>query len=261
MASNYSAQMYEVMHASFDPGDIDWYRARAKVADGPVLELGAGTGRTLLPIARDGVVIDGLELDAGMRDFLQAKLARESDAVHQRVRVIAGDMRDFQVGTTYALITIPYRAFLHNTTEADRAACLQCCMEHLQPGGMLAMNVFHPSLTFMSHNRGEREGIWRWREEQPHPDGGFVCLTDATKYDSIRQIVHARLRYDHYDEAGRLLNTFMQRLEIAYLYPGDVHAILQRAGFIDITIEGGFEGKPLDDDGSEMAITARKPAS
>ncbi len=48
--------------------DIAFYTQLARAAAGPVLELGSGTGRTLIPSARAGAVITGLDISKDMLD-------------------------------------------------------------------------------------------------------------------------------------------------------------------------------------------------
>jgi len=258
--SEYDPDLYDAIYPGSLDGDLEWYRALAEDAGAPVLELGAGTGRTVIPIARAGIEIDALELDVGMLARLEQRLAEEPEEVRQHVRLIPGDMRRFRLPRTYTLIQIPFRGFLHNITGEEQLTCLRCCRDHLRPGGLLALNVFHPSLDIMSENRGALAGVWRWDGEATHPDGGVVICSQTTRYNTPRQRLTARLRFEHFDENGSLVHCHLQRLEVAYLYPGDVRALLEQAGFTDITIDGGFDGRPFANDGDELVIRARKPA-
>src|SRR5690606_5124451 len=95
-----------------------------------------------------------------MLDRLRQNLADEPEAVRQRVTLYQGDMRSFELGRRYGVIQIPYRAFLHNLTRADQLACLERCRAHLAPSGMLAFNLFHPSLRFMANNHDAFAGLW-----------------------------------------------------------------------------------------------------
>ena len=126
--------------------DIAFYVAAAEEFGGPVLELGCGTGRVLLPTARAGLSIVGLDRSAAMLDICRGKLAGEAEAVRQRATLLAGDMRSFDLGRRFALVTIPFRPFQHLLTVADQLACLDCIRQHLAPGGTLVFDVFNPLL-------------------------------------------------------------------------------------------------------------------
>jgi SAM-dependent methyltransferase len=258
MAVTYEPDLYDVTIPGSFLGDIEWYRQKARDCGSPILELGAGTGRITLPIAEDGGLIYALDADPGMLSSLQRKRARLPPEVQQRIVVIEGDMRDFHLDERFALIMSPFRAFLHNVTEQDQLACLRCVREHLRPGGRFAFNVFHPSLEFMAQHAGALAGVWRWHETCPLQDGGHVVRSDANRYDTVRQHVHSLHRYEEYGPDGILRRTFLHRLEVAYLYPPQIQHLLERTGFREIQIAGGFDGRPFASDIDELVVEAAR---
>ncbi len=256
----YRADLYDVVTPSTFLGDVDWYRRKALECGGPVLELGAGTGRVTLALAEAGVAIHALDASEAMLETLAAKLAARPQEVRTRVTVVRGDMRTFNLPQRFALIIAPYRAFLHNVTEEDQLACLSRVRLHLRPGGRVAFNVFHPSLEFMARHAGPLAGVWRWISNHQLPEGGFLVRSEANKYDTVRQVVHAQHRYEEYTADGTLARTSLHRLELAYLYPADIRRLLMQAGFHDITISGGFTDRQFSDDGDELVVQASLPA-
>jgi SAM-dependent methyltransferase len=252
----YRPDLYDVVTPPSLQGDVEWYRARAEASGGPVLELGAGTGRVTLPIAEAGVSIHALDSSREMRDALAARLAARPQHVRDRVTLVAADMRTFDLPERFALVISPFRAFLHNITDADRLATLARVRHHLRPGGRLAFNVFHPSLEYMSHHAGPLAGTWRWIGNFALPAGGFVARSEANRYDTVRQIVHSQHRYEEYDDTGVLVRTTVHRLALAYLYRGDLEHLLTRAGFTGISIKGGFAGREFSDDTDELVVEA-----
>lgn len=258
MSATYDPETYDLLIPSSFGGDVEWYRRLARESDGPVLELGAGTGRVTIPIAQDGAAIWALDANGGMLDVLRGKVAHLPDPVRSRVRVVEGDMRSFALDREFALVIIPFRAFLHNLTADDQLACLRAVHAHLAAGGRLALNFFHPSLEFMARHAGALEGVWRWVGTHTRDDGRYVVRSEATMYDTVRRRVHSHHRYEEYGADGLLTRTFLQRLELAYVYPDDIRHLLDRAGFADITIAGGFDGRPFQHDMDELVITATK---
>src|SRR5687768_8278973 len=112
-------------------GDVAFYVAEAVASGSPVLELGCGTGRILLPVAAAGVDIVGLDASADMLAFARGKLARRPADIQRRARLIHGDMRDFALPQSFSLVTIPYRAFLHNLGVEDQLRTLAAVGRHL----------------------------------------------------------------------------------------------------------------------------------
>jgi SAM-dependent methyltransferase len=254
--SSYHPDLYDIVTPGSFRGDAEWYRAKARDCGGPVLELGAGTGRITLQIAQDGVLVHALDADGAMLDALRRKLAAQPPPVRDRVVVIVGDMRAFTLTERFPLVIAPFRAFLHNLTEADQLACLNRIREHLAPGGRFAFNVFHPSLEYMAQHAGAMAGVWRWAGTFPRPDGGCVVRSDANRYDTPKQLVHSHHRYDEYAPDGTLTRSSLHRLELAYLYPPDLRRLLNQAGFRSIQIYGGFDGRPFGSDTDELVIEA-----
>jgi len=253
----YHPRLYDAVTPPSFAGDVEWYRRKGREAAGPVLELGAGTGRITLPLAQDGVVVHALDADARMLEALRTKVASEPPDVRDRITFVEADMRSFELPQRFALVIAPFRAFLHNVTEQDQLACLMRVREHLRPDGAFAFNVFHPSLEFMSQNAGALTGVWRARGVFDRPGGGYVVRSEATRYDTVRQRLESLHRYEEYGADAVLVRTSLHRLELAYLYPADIERLLKRAGFTDIHIAGGFDGRPFSHDMDELVIEAR----
>jgi SAM-dependent methyltransferase len=257
----YRPDLYDVVTPASLQGDVEWYRRKAETCGGPVLELGAGTGRVTLAIAEAGIPIHALDSSRTMLDALAAKLAAGPQILRDRVTLVCGDMRTFDLPERFALVISPFRAFLHNVTDEDRLATLARVRHHLRPGGRLALNVYHPSLLYMSRHAGPLEGVWRWAGNYPLPGGGFVARSEANRYDTVKQVVHSQHRYEEYDAGGVLSRTTLQRLTLAYLYQGDIEHLLARAGFTGVTISGGFGGRAFSDDTDELVIEATSPGT
>jgi SAM-dependent methyltransferase len=258
MGGTYDPELYDLATPDAFRGDVDWYRRKAQESGGPILELGAGTGRITLPIAQDGIAIHALDVHRGMLAVLRRKIAALPEDVQERITVTEGDMRAFQANVKFALIIIPFRAFLHNLTADDQLACLQRAHEHLRPGGRLAFNVFHPSLAFMAQHAGALEGVWRWAATHPGSGGSCVVRSEANRYDTVQQRVFSQHRYEEYDAEGNLTRTFLHRLELAYLYPADIRRLLEQSGFDEVQIAGGFTGEPFANDTDELVVEAKR---
>ena len=252
----YEPEFYDLLTKESLNGDAEWYRRKAKECGGPVLELGCGTGRIAIPMAQDGAVVYALDADAEMLAALQRKAATLPEEVQKRIVTVIGDMRSFVLEERFALIISPFRAFLHNLTTEDQLACLHKVHQHLRPGGRVAFNVFHPSLEFMAQCAGALAGVWRCTGNFSLNDGGLALRSESNRYDTVRQRVVSLQRYELYGADGNLKRTFLQRLELAYLYPADLRRLLTESGFDQIEIAGGFDGRPLMNDQDELVIEA-----
>src|SRR5262245_56439435 len=126
--------------------DVAFFLDEAVGAGGPVLELGCGTGRVLIPIARAGVEIVGVDASAPMLNICRDRLLQELEAVQARVTLVHADMRSFALDRRFTLATIPFRPFQHLLTVDDQLACLSAIRRHLVDGGRLILDLFNPSL-------------------------------------------------------------------------------------------------------------------
>jgi hypothetical protein len=194
-----------------------------------------------------------------MLGTLRRKAAALAPGVQQRLSIVEGDMRSYELRERFALVIIPFRAFLHNLTWDDQLACLRAAYTHLKPAGSIAFNVFHPSLELMGQNSGALAGVWRWTSTHPREGGGTIVRSDANRYDTVRQRVQSMLRFELFDADGNLTRTYLQRLELAYLHRGDIARLLEQAGFRDITIAGDFTARPLEHDADELVVEAVRP--
>ncbi len=133
-------QDYEILRN--EGGDVRYYRELARACGGPVLEVACGTGRVLLPIARDGLEITGVDPSEPMLRAFQDKLAQEPAAVRERVQVLPGHFASIPADGPYALVYSAFRAFQHLDTREQKVAALREMARVLAPGGTLAFDVF-----------------------------------------------------------------------------------------------------------------------
>ena len=256
-SQTYQPDLYDLVTPASVGGDVEWYLRKAIEADGPVLELGAGTGRVTVALARAGVTVHALDANPGMLDVLRRKLAELPADVRRHVTVVHADMQTFQLPERFALVIAPFRAILHNLTDDDQLACLRRVHAHLLEGGQFAFNVFHPSLEIMARHVGPLAGIWRWVGTFERPDGGWVVRSEANRFDTVGRRIHSQHRFEEFGADGVLERTTLHRLELAYLYPPDLRRLLEQAGFSAVTISGGFAGAPFQSDTDELVVEAR----
>jgi len=103
------ARLYDQVIPYRERPDVEFFVEEAVASGGPVLEIGCGTGRVLLPTAQAGIPITGLDLSSHMLDVCRQALKNEAPEIQSRVTLVEGDMRDFDLGGTYQLITSPFR--------------------------------------------------------------------------------------------------------------------------------------------------------
>jgi SAM-dependent methyltransferase len=236
------ARLYDQVIPYRERPDVDFFVEEALESGGPVLEVGSGTGRVLIPTARAGVPITGLDLSTHMLDVCREDLKKEPPEVQDRITLVEGDMRDFDLGGTYKLVTSPFRPFQHLLTVEDQLRCLKCIHRHLEPGGVFILDIFNPSLTGLTaNNLGQEVGA---EPEFTTPDGIKVRRFNKTNArDLHNQILDVELIYYLTHPAGqeeRIVHAFQMR----YLFRFEAEHLLARAGFEILDLYADYQRSP-----------------
>ena len=254
------ADLYDHVVPYRDRPDVAFFVEVASKTGPPVLEVGCGTGRVLIPTARAGIDIVGLDLSPRMLETCRERLHDEPAAVQSRVRLVEGDMRSFDLGQTFALVTMPFRPFQHLLTVQDQISCLECVRRHLADGGTFVFDVFNPSLdALVNRPVGEEFG------EEPEfrmPDGRRVVRRHKTvAHDRFNQVSDFELIHyvGHVDgREERLVHAFRLR----YLFRFEVEHLLARFGFAIEHVYAGYDKSPYGSTyPGELIFVARRSAA
>lgn len=251
------ADLYDYIVPYRTRPDVDFFVEAALKSGGPVLEVGCGTGRILIPTARAGVEIVGLDLSPHMLEVCKERVRKEPNPVQSKIRLVRADMRGFDLGTTFNLVTLPFRPFQHLTTVADQLSCLKSIHRHLIDGGRMILDIFNPSLeALVQVELGKEFGD---EPEFSSPDGRRVlrCHKIVSR-DPFAQINQIELVYyiTHPDgRKERLTHAFPMR----YLFRYEAEHLLVRGGFEVETVYADYDKSPYGSKyPGELLIVARK---
>jgi len=230
--------------------DIGFYVEEAKAARGPVLELGSGTGRILLPIARAGATIVGLDSSSNMLERCRQKLAAESAAVQGRVTLQQRDIHDFDLGERFPLIIAPFRVVQHLTTVDEQLRFLAAVARHLAPNGRFAFDVFNPYFAKLV----EADGVEREDTPAQRLSDGRT-LRRAYRIARVRwvdQVSESELIY--YVDGKR----YVQAFEMRWYLAAELQHLLARSGFLVRAMYGDFARGPVVDGCPELVVLAER---
>ncbi len=256
--SAYDPELYDQAYSDYTR-DVEFYVGIATQAGGPVLELGAGTGRLSLALARAGFEVVAVDNSPAMLARLRAKLEEQPRSIQENVSVVEADMSAYVHNIAFGAVVLPFRVFLHNLDLSSQLRCLRACYAYVRPGGIVALDVFHPSLDSSMASQEPFSRVWRWTDDFECAAGGRILLSEATEYDVQSQRLTSWHRYERIGNDGHLARTFAQKLELAYLYPNDLHRLFVEAGFGKVVLHGDFEGGAVGDGGEEIVAQARRP--
>lgn len=233
------ALIYNTYYESRTEDDRDFYRSLAVDADGPVLEVGCGTGRIHLDLLQAGVDIDGIDLSSRMLDILR----EQATAKGLNPDVRQADVTTFEPARKYDLVIVPFRAFLRLQTVDEQLAALKQIYRALVPGGRLVLNVFTPSFDVICEEYGE------WKKENVELDGEIYTYRWKTEFsDEIQQI--ATVRSVLIDEDGDTV--FNAGADLSLISKREFELLFRLSPFEEWSVSGGFDGGSLKSTDQEM---------
>jgi SAM-dependent methyltransferase len=211
--------------------DAAWYVSLAAEATEPIVELGIGTGRIAIPIAREtGKRVIGFDSSPAM---LAVGRERAGDLP---IEFREGDMRDLDLDVPVDLVICPFRALLHLPTWTDRRRTFERVAAALESGGRFAFNVFAFSGEVAARLNGARREL-----------GESWEIPRYAWADSRIDITRGRGD----EEVGNLRLWWIGRSEF--------EGLIDVAGLEVEALYGWFDGRPYDDSSLEMVWIARKP--
>jgi SAM-dependent methyltransferase len=246
----WTAEQYDAQTTWPNP-DLPLYLEMAAESPGRVLELACGTGRLLLPLARQGATVTGLDISPHMLAVARRKLAAEPEEVQARVTLVEGDMSRFALPHAYGLILIAFRSFQALLTRSDQRGCLECCAKHLLPDGRLVINVFHPWLSkLVAQKRIEQN-------EYTGPNGETVKAVSRVQFDFAEQSLTSHITYEVTSKAGER-RSHEHVLRLRYFFRFESEWMLEACGFEVEALYGDFARSPFTTESPEMVFVARR---
>ncbi|MFX1253146.1 MAG: class I SAM-dependent methyltransferase [Promethearchaeota archaeon] len=259
------SEYYETGAALYDywatglKGDVQFYVEEAQKAGSPVLELGCGTGRILIPAAEAGIEIVGLDKSPDMLSIAEKKVLNLIPTVKDRIQLVEGDMNQFSFEKRFKLIIIPYRAFLHLMTPEDQRQALHCINRHLSEDGRLVFNIFDPKIEIIAAHFGSLGSSLKKVNEFIHPETkNRVVVWDTRQYDLEQQTIDQYTIFEELDQKGTVISKMYSRLNLRYLYRYEMQYLLELCGFEIEALYGDFQRGPFCHGGEQIWIARKK---
>ena len=246
-----SAAYYDLQYG-FGPddppwADVDWFRSIASGGSGPVLELGCGSGRIAVALARDGHSVVGLDRSKAML----ARAAERAAGAGVQLELVQNDLCDFALGRRFTLAIVPFNTFLM-VAPADRRACLSRIREHLAPEGLVALDVFQPDPERIA---GVDGGVVEEGSAVDPRTGERLTFFTSTRA-TVDRTVHT-LRVDAVGTDG-IVHRHERVLTLHFLYRHEAELLLEGAGFEILSLHGDGEGTTADEHSPRLLIVARR---
>ena len=245
------ARFYDEDYRHYDD-DVDAIVHLALEMDGPVLELGCGTGRLLLPLAATGLPITGVDISPALLEQARLKLAKAAQG--NKVTLVQGDLRELALDKRdFAFAFCTSNTLMHLADPADQLAALMAAAAHLRPGGLLLLDLFHPDLARLMEVQGLAEVADQWVRE----DGTEVIKWSVRTVDLAEQLQETIFIYEEIMPDGTVRRT-RGPFTLRFLWRNEAELMLRLAGRQGETGWGDFEGTPYDNQSEHLVLLATK---
>ncbi len=224
--------------------DVPFWRRLAKSADGPVLELGCGTGRVSRPLAKAGVDLVGIDRSAPMLARAVAK-----SPTRQLAKFVRGDIRSLPFADeSFATVIAPYGILQSLTKPRDLTATLASVARVLAAGGTFGIDLVPDVPKWQEYeNRVQLRGKAR---------GAHLTLRESVRQDRARRLTTFEQTY--LERRGTHTREHHFELVFRTVSVPQMARHLARAGFAVQAVLGDYRGREWDDRADVWIILARK---
>jgi len=254
------AHYYDLENAAFTE-DLSFWFELADRYGAPILEIGCGTGRVMLPLVQRGYAVVGIDNSPEMLRCLEDKITVGGKAVWPTPPVwVSAEMQEFTVlapeggPQLFRLAIVPFNTFMHLLTSAAQMAALRCWRRHLLPGAGLALDLPNPGEVYAAPEQG-------LMLERTFPDGeAMVQQFSWLQLDRAAQLAHITWLYDVVAREGNVKRLVVP-MTLRYTFPAEMRLLLEVCGFRLVHLYGNYDGTPFADGQPRMLVVAEATES
>jgi len=241
--------------------DVPFWRRVASTANGPVLELGCGTGRVTVPLAKAGVNIVGIDRSAAMLERMpRTQRIPQAQRIPRpripripnpksRIPVVRGDIRALPFADrSFPMVIAPYGILQSLTRPGDLTAALASVARIVVPGGMFGVDLVPDVPNWREyHDRVQLRG---------RAGAAHLTLVESVSQDRKRRLTTFEQRY--IERRGRRTREHRFELTFRTLTVPQMTRQLERAGFTVESVLGDYRGRPWDARADVWIILAKR---
>lgn len=244
----YNPEYYDAFEWPLD--DVELY-VRYTDKNSEVLELGCGTGRVSIPLAKESKQLTGIEISESM--LAQAKAKCQED----NIDFLLGDITSINLSKKFDFIIAPFRVTQCLEKKEQVTGFFTVIRNHLKANGSAIVNVFNPMFT-------QEEIADKWVKDEETfcgestlSNGDTLKLWDTRKYiDTENQVLHPEMIYRRYRN-GELVDTHVNPICMRYWYPDQFKQLIEGEGFRIAEAWGGYNGEEYGQ-GPELVIAFQR---
>jgi len=242
------APFYDIEHAQFDE-DLDMYRNFAELCGGKILELACGSGRLLLPLAREGYSLVGVDTSPEMLRLAQHSLEEAGVAGH--CQLIQQDICTLQLPEKFRLAMVALGSFGHIVTRQKQQAALAAIRRHLSIGATFILDISNEDARYMEHLSGQmlHQGTWQ------QADGSYVTHFISPSSSITHHLLDLTHFYDVHHQGEPVRRTVSQT-DLYLFERNETDLLLDQAGFRVKDLYGNYDFSPYEHESPRMIFIA-----
>lgn len=248
---NTIARYYDAENRGKDD-DITLFLQLAESYGAPILEVGCGSGRVMVPLANQGYTIHGIDNEQAMLD-IAARYRQTSTDLQRHMILHHGDVLNHEFDEKFNLVLLSYNALMHFHTQDVQLNLLRRLRGWVAESGLLVLDLPNAGDVFATQ---ETDAIM-FERTFLEPETGHLVMQQSTSYlDRTTQLLHVNWIYDEITADGTVKRTIAP-LVLYYYFFSELRLLLHLAGFSVDGVYGSTEYDPYEDGCDRMVIFAK----
>jgi len=245
---SWSAKYYDQLcNETVVQDDIEFYKSFLNERSS-VLELGCGTGRAGVDLAKVAKKYVGIDLSPQMLSVFHEKIKGRKT----NISLYQYDMTDFHLENLFDLIIFPFRSFQALTSDKQRNKCLELCAKHLKKGGHVIIQMFNPDF-----NKLDNFAELKIRDGKIE-DGEYKIerLTIGKGHDKLKQTIQASYVYEVY-KGDSFIKSVEEPLYLGYMSEDQAKRLFKYFGFEVAAVYKWWDFSKVDEEKKELIFVLK----